>query len=275
MSDENITDSEGTDPRIPTDHRPLGFWLRTVDHLLTRAFAEALAAEGVDRRDWMLLSRLGGDVAPDAAPPVRDGKRMRRLEDRGWVDQRGDGTWTLTDAGRAEHARLAATVDAIRTRVVGAAGDDGYAAATTALEAIARELGWTEGMRPPRRPGPFRPEFRFGFGPGRFRGFAPGGPGRPGRPDEHGDRFEGGYPDAPHRHHPHGPHAHGGYGPGGFAGDPCDRGGFDRHRRGRFADHDGSGHPRGAHGRRGDDSAYERGFVAGFEAAAQRAGDPA
>ena len=83
--------------------RPLGYWLRAVDGLLTRAFAEALDTEGVSRRDWMLLNVVSGDIeAPGLAERLaRKGKRLRSLEDRGWVLEKGDGTWELTDLGRA------------------------------------------------------------------------------------------------------------------------------------------------------------------------------
>ena len=159
-----------TEPSRPAD-RPLGYWLRVVDGLLTREFASALDAEGITRRDWMALNVLSGDI--DALELrdrlARKGKRLRALEDRGWVEEHGGGSWSLTDLGRAEKERIGAIVDGIRSRVAGAVGDDAYAALTASLEAIARELGWNEhaaerGGRP-------------GFGPFGGPGF-----GRPGIP---------------------------------------------------------------------------------------------
>src|SRR4051794_14030087 len=94
MNDENIENQgdeipidndapQGAD-RIPTDRRPLGFWLRSVDALITREFAAAFQTEGVTRRDWMLLNALAGDVdAPELAERLsRRPKRMRGLEKR-------------------------------------------------------------------------------------------------------------------------------------------------------------------------------------------------
>src|SRR5687767_8652700 len=97
INDEN-TEPENTDAEtagIPTDRRPLGYWLRIVDALITREFAAAFESEGVTRRDWMLLNLLSGDVeAPGFAERMaRKGKRLRRLEDLGWAEQKGDGTW--------------------------------------------------------------------------------------------------------------------------------------------------------------------------------------
>ena len=103
---------------VPTDRRPLGSWLRIVDGLITREFAAAFAGSDIDRRDWMLLNALSGDVEmPSFAERfARKGKRLRNLEDRGWVEEQGDGTWALTDEGRAAKEQLGEIVDGIRSR---------------------------------------------------------------------------------------------------------------------------------------------------------------
>ncbi|GAA5210017.1 hypothetical protein [Microbacterium kyungheense] len=272
MDDMNQNEESTGTPRT---ERPLGYWLRTVDALISGAFAESLDAEGVSRRDWMVLNVLSGDVdAPGLSERLaRKGKRLRSLEDRGWVLEQGDGTWVLTDIGRAEKERIGAIVDGIRSRVAGAIGDDAYTQLTASLEAIARELGWDEATAAERgfgRPGfgrgfgrppfgapgfgPFGPGFgprfdapldpalRYGFGPNRHRGF---GPGRPGRPAERGDEPMRGYG------HGHGPQAE-------------DAGGHD-HPHGGHGHHDQPHH--GGHGHGGGrraQEAYERGFDAGF-----------
>ncbi|WP_455133833.1 hypothetical protein [Microbacterium aurum] len=255
MDDTNLNEENDTT-------RPLGYWLRAVDGLLTRAFAEALAAEGVDRRDWMLLNAVSGDIdAPGLTERLaRKGKRLRSFEDRGWALEKGDGTWELTDLGRAEKERLGAIVDGIRTRVTGAVGDEGYAQLTASLEAIARELGWDEtaaaerGFGRPRfgrgfgpgfaGPGFGRAPFGAGFGPHRHGGF---GPGRPGRPADHDGEPMHGRSECGERHgHPHaGPGRHGHPHEGGH-------------------DHPRHGHHRRGHGGRRAQEAYERGFDAGF-----------
>jgi hypothetical protein len=219
---------EGTDPardRVPADRRPLGFWLRTVDGLLTRAFAEAFAGAGIDRRDWMLLNALSGDVAvPGLAERLaRKGKRLRGLADRGWAEESGDGTWVLTDDGRAARERLSGIVDGIRSQVSSAVSPADYATTMASLEAIARDFGWEEGQRMPRR-GSGR-GFRPGGGFGPEAGFGPGGefgPGRGGcrrrhRHGEHGDSGHDGHSAPPHHGHDgrsRGPHDHGRCGAG-------------------------------------------------------------
>ncbi len=225
----------------PTD-RPLGYWLRVVDALLTKEFATAFDGEGVTRRDWMLLNLVSGDIeAPGFAQRLaRRGKKLRALEERGWITD-VEGEWTLTDEGRAARERLGSTVDGIRTRVAGAVSDDDFATTMASLEAIARELGWSEELRMPRRGHGGRG--RRGFGPGS--GFGPGHGFGPGfghhfGPDHRSDFGEG-------------------FGPEGHGGHRCGPRG--EHGSG-FAGH-GHPHHRG-HGRRRAERAYERGFDAGF-----------
>src|SRR5690606_17961186 len=149
MTNEDFTPAaEGGHSRLP-----LGYWLRAVDRLITREFAEALAGEDISRRDWMLLNVLSGEVdAPGLAARLeRRGKRLRRLEERGWVTRTDDG-WQLTDEGRAAKDRLAEIVEGVRAKVSGAVSPDDWATLTASLEAIARELGWNEQMRMPRGP---------------------------------------------------------------------------------------------------------------------------
>lgn len=192
---------------------PLGFWLRTVDALITRTFADALADAGVDRRDWMLLNALSGEIELPAFAErfVRRGKRLRRLEERGWAEETGDGTWALTAEGRAVRDDLTGIVDGIRSRIAGAVSPQDYATTMASLEAIARELGWDEGQRMPR--GGFGRGFGRGFGPafGPSRGFGPEfGPEQPGGHCGHGHSDHGehaGHPRAHHGHHHRGGHS--------------------------------------------------------------------
>ncbi|MDY0908195.1 hypothetical protein [Microbacterium sp. CFBP9034] len=258
---ENDDIDTGTD--TPTGSRPLGYWLRTVDSLLTREFAAAFETEGISRRDWMLLNVLTGDVrAPGFAERLaRKGKRLRRLEELGWAEEQGDGTWTVTDEGRAAKERLGAVVDGIRSRVAGAVSPEDFATTLTSLEAIARELGWDESMRFPRGRGfgpgrrggswPFRPEIRFGFGPNLHHGFEPGRPGRPGTDPRHGTSHGAAWHGRAHEGH-----------------DGCAHDGHVEGERG----HGHHEHPgRHGQGHRGHDrghraeTAYERGFAAGFD----------
>lgn len=129
--------------------RPFGFWITAVDRLMAAEFARAFENEGVSRREWRLLNVVDGTVPSDR--PLSASK-LRRLVELGWVASDGDG-WTLTDEGRGAKERLDALVAGIRARIAGAVEPDEFAAMASTLEKIARELGWQEGMRLPRRPG--------------------------------------------------------------------------------------------------------------------------
>ena len=295
ITDNHENDNDSETP-LPTDRRPLGYWLRAVDGLLTREFATALDAEGVSRRDWMLLNLLSGDIDAPELPErlARKGKRLRGLEERGWVEEHGDGTWSLTDLGRSEKDRIGVTVDGIRSRVVDAVGDaEAYAALTTSLEAIAREFGWDESATGRERgfggfgrrgfpgfgtefrgpgfgpgwghgfrggPRPFESDIHEGYGYNRHRGFAPG---RPGRPAERFDEPMRGYGDegCP-GHHPHAGHSHRDH-----EAEHGDQGHHPHAGRGHHGERGHHGH-HGEHGRgrggRGAQQAYERGFDTGF-----------
>lgn len=269
--DADTTDAsqdDATTDGARTGRRPLGYWLRTVDLLISREYASAFENEGVTRRDWMLLNALAGEVdAPGLAERLaRKGKRLRGLADRGWIAEQ-DGTWTLTDEGRAAKERLGAVVSGIRSRVAGTVSPEDFATTVASLEAIARELGWDETMAGKR--GPFG---RRGFGrPGFGRGFRPGF--GPAFGPAFGPGFGYGPGFGPFAMHPghrggFGPYMHpghrGGWGNGyGYAD------GGHGHRHGGHG-HDGSWHGEGNHGRshhrpgRHAQRAYERGFDAGF-----------
>ena len=284
INPEISPEPEGTpdsaEERLPTDRRPLGFWLRAVDALISREFDTAFADEGVTRRDWMLLNALARTVdAPESGQWLaRKGKHLRGLEKRGWADETGDGTWVLTDEGRAALERLGGVVDGIRRRIADTVAPEDFATTLASLEAIARELGWDENSAPTR--GGFGRGFGPGFGRDFGRGFGPGF--RPGFGREFGPGFRPATSTttatgtgtakatrptpttatatatALHGHgHGHGPEfAHGrGYGHGhghGHTDEPCHH---ERHGRGH-----GRSHENGSH----TEHAYERGFDAGF-----------
>jgi hypothetical protein len=273
---DNEQNEHDTTP-ASAQRRPLGYWLRAVDELVTREFPTALEAEGIGRRDWMLLNVLSGDVD---APELRDrlarkGKRLRDLEERGWVVQHGDGTWSLTDLGRSEKERIGSIVDQLRQRVVGAlGGDEAYAALTASLEAVARELGWDESEAGFGWGGSARHGFRRFGAPGfPGRGFAPGFGGRLGPFDPEFHRGHHGFRPG-HAAHPHeGWHEQ----RPGHAGHPFDDGCSGHHPHAHHGLHGPHGHPHAHHGHghghghghrhgrgRGSQRAYERGFDAGF-----------
>lgn len=148
------THDHNSTPSIPTAPRPFGYWLRVIDRRIDEAMRELFAAEGITRRDWRRLNLVAGTVSDPrmseklAARP----ERVQPLVERGWVEGE-PGSWRLTEAGEAARASLHERVSSLRARVAGAVSPEDFATTIASLEAIARELGWNEGERMPRRHG--------------------------------------------------------------------------------------------------------------------------
>lgn len=143
--------TENEHRHIPTSPRPLGYWLRVIDRRLDDRMRELFAAEGLTRRDWRRLNLIGGTVV-DASMTERLAARPERvapLVERGWVAGEPD-AWTLTEAGRAARESLLERVSTLRSTVAGAVRPEDFATTVASLEAIARELGWSEDERMPR-----------------------------------------------------------------------------------------------------------------------------
>src|SRR5690606_28521470 len=125
---------------INTDEnsRPFGFWLKAVDRLMANEFATAFESEGITRRDWRLLNVIDDTVSDKR--PLRIHK-LGLLIELGWVTD-AEGTWTLTDDGRAAKERLGGIVDGIRAKVTDAVPADDLATTIATLEQLARAFGW-------------------------------------------------------------------------------------------------------------------------------------
>ncbi|WP_022889006.1 hypothetical protein [Agromyces italicus] len=176
-----MTSLEDTQHPTPAQ-RPIGYWLRVVDRKLDDAMLELFTDEGITRRDWRRLNVIAGTVDDarlrNKIAAHRD--RIAPLVERGWVTDE-PGAPRLTEEGEASYAALLERVTALRARVAGAVSPEDFQTTLSTLEAVALELGWSEGERMPRRHR--RGEERRGRG--------------------HGHRGHG-----HHAHHEHGHHEH-------------------------------------------------------------------
>lgn len=224
-----------------TESRPIGYWLRATDRMLAAEFATIFENEGITRRDWRLLNAIDGTIPSER--PVR-GVKLARLAGLGWVTQ-ANGSWLLTDEGRAARERLSVLVEEVRQKVVTAVGEEELAATLASLEKISRAFGWDENTPLPRG------ERRRGHRRGGHRGHG------------HARRNAFAHHDDVAPHH-------------------CD--GNRGHRREHMRDHsvsrdgfwhgdardfrsmgtEGHPHPRHERGRHMAQAAFERGFVQGF-----------
>ena len=99
-------------------HKPIGYWLKTLDRLIDENFDRALAAEGVQRRHWQILNIVQTSPATTATIAAALGpfwtkgaitldEVLADMTRRGWITRREPRQLT---------ARGAAALDAIRQR---------------------------------------------------------------------------------------------------------------------------------------------------------------
>jgi DNA-binding MarR family transcriptional regulator len=142
-------------PAVPTDRRPIGFWLKLVDRLLDEGFERVLAGAGLNRRHWQALTalqdgaatvqELDARLAPfldEQAPTTRP--VLDDLVARGWATWTAGDQAAVTPAGTAAHDELLADVSAHRRRVTEGVTAEEYQATVAVLERMAANLGWAD-----------------------------------------------------------------------------------------------------------------------------------
>jgi DNA-binding MarR family transcriptional regulator len=141
---------------IPTDRRPLGYWLRAIEGPLRQNMRDAFATFGVTRREWRALTTLksGPATLEDiqvALPPRRHGgeahPRHRTLQQvldgfvaRGWASL-DRGSYVLTAEGERIHDAVLTNVQTVRARVTADIPDADYATTMATLQKIATNVG--------------------------------------------------------------------------------------------------------------------------------------
>lgn len=171
-----------------TTHTPsLGLWLAVIEHRTHDALRTAHAEQGVTRREGRLLSIIengpvtieeimaarpsrGGPrrdraerseqrperperfARPDALPRESTADVVERLVQHGWVASDDRGRLTITPDGERAKSGLRDRIGAVRAEARTGITDADYATTLATLEAMARNLGWSEDApRPERR----------------------------------------------------------------------------------------------------------------------------
>jgi DNA-binding MarR family transcriptional regulator len=134
---------------IPTEPRPIGFWLKLVDRLLDERLGVALG--DLTRRHWQVLNVVQqgpvnqAGIDERARPFLTAGatttSEAEDLIARGWVS--GADVYTLTELGRLEFQRLLEKVSEDRAQAMTGVPPEDYSTTVTTLERVARNLGWT------------------------------------------------------------------------------------------------------------------------------------
>ena len=136
---------------MPDLQRPIGYWLKLLDGLIEGTFDRTLAPERLERRHWQLLNTLSHAphnrtaLARMLQPFLTEGAIsldtvIGDLERREWIARGPDGTYHVTAAGEAAHARLAARVQAMRRQILNGLTTDEYQATVHTLRRMAENL---------------------------------------------------------------------------------------------------------------------------------------
>ncbi|HEY8293940.1 MAG: MarR family transcriptional regulator [Actinomycetota bacterium] len=135
--------------------RPIGFWLKLVDGLITQQFDAIVEEHGVTRRQWQIMNLLAEspstveliseDLKPFLAeePHETAAEQIDELIDSGWVGLDGE-QYELTDQGRASLEKIGEVVKQNRDQISAGIPEEEYQATLDVLQRMARNMGWTE-----------------------------------------------------------------------------------------------------------------------------------
>jgi DNA-binding MarR family transcriptional regulator len=134
--------------------RPLGYWLKLVDGLISQQFEAIVEEHGVTRRQWQVLNLLAD--APHRLPELAEALKpfvegaeepleaeVDELVGSGWVDD-GGGLLSITERGRASLLTISEIVARNREQISQGIPEEEYATTVDVLQRMARNLGWSE-----------------------------------------------------------------------------------------------------------------------------------
>ena len=144
--------------QVAKPERPIGYWLKQADVLLTEQIDKAQAANEVSRFDWQVLNMLNemGSASKERifesmlafvdAPGVDE--IVTRLVGRGWAEQseiskHGTVEFHLTEEGRRRHGIILATQKEVRRRAMQGISEEEYATLIRVLKRIVTNLEGT------------------------------------------------------------------------------------------------------------------------------------
>lgn len=135
---------------IPPLQRPIGYWLKRADALLTTRIDEAQQALGLTRTDWQVLNALhgtGSATIEQLGEPMRPFADPRRLSEvlevlskRGLLDGDATAGWRLSDSGQRLHQEALARQKQVREKAMSGIERADYAVAVQFLERLASNL---------------------------------------------------------------------------------------------------------------------------------------
>lgn len=132
--------------------RPIGFWVKLLDRLLSEQFAVSLEEHGLTRRQWQLLTvlqqgpgaadELDRQVAPFLDDQESSVEHLDELLESEWVSKEAE-VYQLTERGGTSFTRVRDVV-LHADHVAEGISEDEYRTTVTMLERMARNLGWDD-----------------------------------------------------------------------------------------------------------------------------------
>ncbi len=130
--------------------KPIGFWLRRADELLTQRIDEAQRSNGLTRLEWQALSvireqgapnryQIAAALRPFVEPPALY-SLLADLVERGWISGSDSQGYALTADGQMRYEQALAAQQAIRQRAVEGISQDAYQATVRVLEQLVKNL---------------------------------------------------------------------------------------------------------------------------------------
>lgn len=131
--------------------KPIGYWLKELDHRIEATLDRTLADEGVTRRDWQVLNALEtapaarDDVVEKLRPFWGEGKAdpddvLEALVARGWALRDPELRYMLSPEGDATRSALLERVKELRMAIADGVTPDDYRTTIATLERMAANL---------------------------------------------------------------------------------------------------------------------------------------
>lgn len=129
--------------------KPIGFWIRRADELLTTRIDEAQRGNGLDRLDWQVLKVVseGGATRAritEALHPFANFQTidtvLSALARRGLTSGSDAGGFQLTPAGEEMHQHALSLQTLIREKAVSGISPEDYATALAVLQRLVENL---------------------------------------------------------------------------------------------------------------------------------------
>jgi DNA-binding MarR family transcriptional regulator len=130
--------------------RPIGYWLKRADELLTQRTAAAQQANGLVRTEWQILNLLHewksaplARLEEEMSPFVDAGDladQLQRLQDRRLIDTSASMNYRLASEGERLHAAALAQQKQVREQAMKGISPDDYQKAVSVLEKLVANL---------------------------------------------------------------------------------------------------------------------------------------